>query len=139
MKNNYTNKSNEANKIIQKYYLNEELLEVQKVPEENILQMPKYYDKLKDLFKSANENFDETKEKIVSNKIADKIGKELEDVESNLQKLWNFKNNSDYFTYWNTLPGCRCSKEDNKESYGVYRIINCECPYHKHLCTKEGL
>ena len=124
---NYTD---EVKKIIQKYDLNEELLETQQVQEDNILQMPKYYDDLKTLFNEANEK--------VTDEVADKIGKELEYIESKLQKLWNFKSNTDYFTYWNKLQGCKCPKQDNKESYGNCRIINCECPYHKHLCTREG-
>jgi len=131
--------SKKANEIIEKYGLNRLLLEGNLVPEENILQMPKYYDKIKDLFDWADLIFEEKENNIKKFESGAKfIGIELDKCEKELQKLWKFEPNEAYYRYWIELPGCKCPKIDNKENYGINRIINCSCPYHKHLCKERS-
>jgi len=130
--------SEETRKLVDELKLNVKLLAINKVPEENIPLMKKEYDKLKELFSDAAE-LEESNEmgeisSFIYKKLAQSIGRELEQVENRLQKLWNFEENSNYYTYWDLLPGCKCPKEDNKESYGYSRVINCGCPYHNFLC-----
>ena len=130
--------SEETRKLVDEMKLNVKLLAKNEVPEENIFLMKKEYDKLKELFSDAAE-LEESNEmgeisSFIYKKLAQSIGRELEQVENRLQKLWNFEENSDFYTYWNLLPGCECPKDDNKERYGYGRIINCECPYHSFLC-----
>ena len=130
--------SEQTRKLVNEMKLNINLLVKNNVPEENISKMKKEYDKLKELFNNANYLYELNENGEISSykfkEDAIKIGKDLEEIENTLQKLWNFEENSDYYTYWNLLPGCECPKEDNKERYGYGRIINCECPYHSFLC-----
>jgi len=125
--------SKEVIKIIEKYDLNRLILETNLVPEENILQMPKYYDKIKNLFEQAYKIY-EKYSKQIPEKEAIEIAKQLDECEKELQKLWKFEPNEAYYRHWIKLPGCTCPKIDNKENYGIKRIIDCSCPYHKYLC-----
>jgi len=132
--------SKEAMEIIKKHSLNTDLLIKNNVPEENIFKMDVYYKRLDELFGWAetileiySKNSKEFKEE------AEFIGKEVEQIERKLQKLWNFEENDAYFTYWNKLPICECPVLDNKENYGHKRIINCECPAHSFLCKEKSL
>ena len=126
----------EIQQLINELKLNTELLENNKVPEENIKIMKNQYKKLKQLFDNANYLYETTKLNGWSETkkgIAKDIGKQLEEIEMKLQKLWNFPQDDNFYTYWNLLPGCECPQLDNKERYGNGRIINCECPYHNFL------
>lgn len=58
------------------------------------------------------------------------IGKFLPEIELELQKLWGFEQNLDYYKFWN-VPYCSCAKMDNDDAYpsGHY-YVNLECPVH---------
>jgi len=126
--------TDEARKIINELHLNIRLLQENQVPNENILQMPKYYKKLKNLFNEAHKLYNEYSGQIPKDET--EIGKQVDEVESKLQELWNFEKNEAYYRYWIELPGCTCPKMDNEDMYVVHRIINCSCPYHNYLCKK---
>ena len=51
--------------------------------------------------------------------------------EYNLQRLWGFPENSNFFREWE-IPGCTCPKMDNEDRYphGPY-YFNGHCPIHK--------
>jgi len=131
--------SEETRQIVNELQLNVKLLTKNNVPENNIKKMKEKYKELKKLFDNANylyetvelNGWNETRKRIAKD-----IGQKLEKLEENLQELWCFEKDSNYYTYWNLLPGCECPKEDNKERYGYGRIINCNCPYHSFLCKE---
>jgi len=133
--------SEKTRQIVDELKLNPKLLAENDVPEKNIKKMKKQYKKLKQLFDNANylyetarlNGWSETKKRIAKD-----IGKQLEEIEMKLQKLWNFPQDDNFYTYWNLLPGCKCPQLDNKERYGNSRIINCECPYHNFLIECKG-
>ena len=70
------------------------------------------------------------------NHLAREIVKLLYDIEAELQRLWKFEVNVDYYKFWN-VPGCRCSVLDNEDAYpSGYYTINLDCPLHgeeKHM------
>lgn len=57
--------------------------------------------------------------------VARAIAKALPEIELELQKLWKFEQNVDYYKFWN-VPGCSCSKLDSDDNfpYGPYYINN---------------
>lgn len=58
------------------------------------------------------------------------IGKFLPEIELELQKLWGFEQNLNYYRFWN-VPHCSCAKMDNDDSYPSGRYyVNLECPVH---------
>lgn len=58
------------------------------------------------------------------------IGKFLPEIELELQKLWGFEENLNYYKFWN-VPFCSCSKMDNEDVFPSGRYyINLECPVH---------
>jgi len=120
--------------IIRNRKLNKELLVKNNITEENILKMEYYHTKIDKLFdlsyRLEKTNLSEKQYK----KEAKMIGKELEKTEKQLQKLWGFEYNPNYFNYWNSLTGCKCPIFDNYENKGIRRIINCKCAYHNFLC-----
>lgn len=70
------------------------------------------------------------------NYLAREIVKVLYDIEAELQRLWKFEVNVDYYKFWN-VPKCRCSKLDSDDNYphGPYYISG-DCPLHgeeKHM------
>lgn len=105
-----------------KYLLNENLLEKQKVTEDNI-------EKIRLLHIQKLELFDKMNEESDSIKLRD-FAKEFEGIEFKLQALWNFPINKNYHE-WYTVPKCSCPKMDNKEYRGTeFRIYNQECLIH---------
>ena len=70
------------------------------------------------------------------NSLASEIVKLLYDIEAELQRLWKFPVNPDYYKFWN-VPGCECAKIDNEDAYPTgYYSINLNCPLHgeeKHM------
>jgi len=126
--------------VIDELKLNPTLIVENDVPEENILMMKSKYIELKEIFNKAHSLYDEVEKNGWNDEFideAEKIGKELEQLEETLQHLWNFPKDPNYYRYWNLLPGCECPKLDNQERYGFGRIINCDCPYHKHLIEEN--
>ena len=128
--------SKEAIEIIRKHNLNIDLLIKNKVTEENILKMDDLYKRLNDMFNLAEEILKYPKNSKEFKTQAEFIGKEVDKIESELQKLWNFEHNEAFYTYWNKLPICECPILDNVENYGYRRIINCSCPAHSFLCKQ---
>lgn len=58
------------------------------------------------------------------------IGKFLPEIELELQKLWGFEENLNYYKFWN-VPFCNCAKMDCEDAYPSGRYyINLECPVH---------
>lgn len=64
------------------------------------------------------------------NHLAREIVKLLYDIEAELQRLWKFEVNVDYYKFWN-VPKCCCAKLDSDDNYpiGPYYISD-ECPLH---------
>lgn len=62
--------------------------------------------------------------------VARAIAKALPEIELELQKLWKFKQNTNYYKFWN-VPGCQCAFLDNEDAFpsGHY-VINLSCPIH---------
>lgn len=58
------------------------------------------------------------------------IGKFLPEIELELQKLWGFEQNLNYYKFWE-VPECTCSKLDSDDNfpYGPY-YINDGCDIH---------
>lgn len=54
----------------------------------------------------------------------------LETIETELQALWGFEQNINYYKFWD-VPACVCSKLDNNDNYphGHYYVNN-RCPVH---------
>ena len=71
------------------------------------------------------------------NPLAREIVKLLYDIEAELQRLWKFPINVDYYKFWN-VPGCVCAgKIDNEDAYPTgYYVVSGNCPLHgeeKHM------
>jgi len=70
------------------------------------------------------------------NSLAREIVKLLYDIEAELQRLWKFPVNPNYYKFWN-VPACVCAKMDNEDAYPTgYYSINLNCPLHgeeKHM------
>lgn len=57
-------------------------------------------------------------------------GRELRNVEYDLQRAWGFPQTAKYHRFWEA-PRCTCPKMDNEEHYGTaYAIIDKACPVH---------
>ena len=54
----------------------------------------------------------------------------LETIETELQALWGFEQNINYYKFWD-VPACACPSMDNNDKYpyGNY-VINLSCPVH---------
>lgn len=62
--------------------------------------------------------------------VARAIAKALPEIELELQKLWKFEQNINYYKFWN-VPGCRCSRLDNEDAFpSGYYVRNLSCPVH---------
>ena len=125
------------NEIIEKRFLNKKALEKFGVSDKNILKMDYYYERLDSLFNEAKILDKNLKDSNIYKKEAKRIGKELDNVEKKLQKLWNFEYDESKLRYWYLLPGCKCPRLDNLDRLKPGRIINCDCPYHSFLCKKS--
>lgn len=57
--------------------------------------------------------------------VARAIAKALPEIELELQKLWKFKQDINYYKFW-YVPGCSCCKLDSDDNfpYGPYYINN---------------
>lgn len=57
--------------------------------------------------------------------VARAIAKALPEIELELQKLWKFEQNINYYKFW-YVPGCSCSKLDSDDNFphGPYYISN---------------
>jgi hypothetical protein len=54
----------------------------------------------------------------------------IETIEFQLQKYWGFPQDSNFHSWWNLVPQCTCPMLDNKDAWGVHKIINGNCPIH---------
>ena len=62
--------------------------------------------------------------------VARAIAKALPEIELELQKLWKFEQNIDYYKFW-TVPHCECSRLDNEDAFpSGYYVRNLSCPVH---------
>lgn len=102
--------------------LNQELVERQDVSIESQNRLCELYETLDDIIGQANEQEDMIEVK--------KLLEQIEDIEFELQELWNFKKDSNYHKYWMYIDHCKCPTIDNLERLGYGRIINHNCPIH---------
>lgn len=62
--------------------------------------------------------------------VARAIAKALPEIELELQKLWKFEQNINYYKFW-YVPRCSCCKLDNDDAFpSGYYVINLSCPIH---------
>ena len=62
--------------------------------------------------------------------VARAIAKALPEIELELQKLWKFEQNINYYKFWN-VPGCHCCVMDNEDAFpSGYYVRNLSCPVH---------
>ncbi len=55
----------------------------------------------------------------------------VEQLEFHLQRLWHFKEDKNYHSWWFKVPHCRCPKLDNADPmYFGHRIFVEGCPIH---------
>lgn len=73
---------------------------------------------------------DEDYEAIIANYV-----KCIEEMEFALQFWWNIPREANYHTHWLKSKHCSCPRLDNTDPvyFGGGKIINCDCPVHKHL------
>lgn len=66
------------------------------------------------------------------------LGKFLGDIESQLQELWKFDINPNFYKYW-YVPTCRCPKMDNNDNFPHgYYITQNDCPLHGVEAENNG-
>lgn len=62
--------------------------------------------------------------------VARAIAKALPEIELELQKLWKFEQNINYYKFWH-VSGCQCPKWDNDDAFpSGYYVRNLSCPVH---------
>ena len=62
--------------------------------------------------------------------VARAIAKALPEIELELQKLWKFEQNINYYKFW-YVPHCKCSCLDNEDAFpSGYYVRNLSCPVH---------
>lgn len=105
---------------------NQDLIKRQGLVEEDIKELDKTYETLKNLFLQAQEATD-SKQLAV-------IAMQVEQVEFELQRIWKFEQNDAMHTYWCQIPHCECPIMDNRDLFGTgKRIYSASCPVHLHL------
>lgn len=58
----------------------------------------------------------------------------VESIEYNMQRVWKFKQDRNFHSWWYKTPGCNCPKLDNEDYVGTpYRVFNKECVIHGKL------
>lgn len=62
-------------------------------------------------------------------KLLKSLGKDLTEIEFELQRLWKFKKDINYHRFWE-YPKCACPELDNIDAYPFRRFINLTCPLH---------
>jgi len=112
--------------------LNQDLIKQQNISKKQQQRLMKLYKELEEFFAYVRDlTEDEAK------KLGYALTITLKDIEFQLQENWNFEQNALYHTWWDKIPKCSCPKLDNKERFGVEKIINCGCIIHSHLCKGE--
>lgn len=54
----------------------------------------------------------------------------LEQIELELQLLWGFEQNLNYYRFWE-VPECTCAKLDNNDAFPTgHYSVNSNCPLH---------
>jgi len=105
--------------------LNQKLLKKNKVTEAQEEKLYKLYEELDNIFKQDKTLDASNKEQ------AKTLVLELENLEFELQKNWNFPQSVNFHTYWSKLSNCSCPKLDNQERIGTgQRITVGDCIYH---------
>lgn len=60
-----------------------------------------------------------------------RIGAIVQKIEFKLQRLWGFKQDPNFHSWFFRIPGCTCPKMDNQERIGTgYFIRTLDCPFH---------
>ena len=75
-----------------------------------------------------------------SDELVSDIGSFLFKIEEELQRLWGFPVDSNYYMFWN-VPGCQCPKMDNYDAYpeGYYvRNLGCQVHWKKFMEEKNA-
>ena len=107
--------------------LNERLAKEQNISDKQRKKLAKLYNRMSELlYKASKEKYIELEGKSYSDK--------MKKLEFKLQKNWNFPQDELKHTWWNRFKGCTCPIIDNIERFGYEKIINCDCPLHRHLC-----
>ena len=119
-------------------WYNEELATKQNCSDEQKARLDELYEELHRLFASAMKEEDKSKMSAYSPII--------ERIEYDLQKNWNFPQNSSFHRYWCLVPGCTCPKMDNQDRFGTrFRVYDADCPVHtlnqfrNHMVHSNGL
>lgn len=61
----------------------------------------------------------------------EKVIERVEEIEFELQDLWEFGKDRNYHKYWYRLNGCTCPKMDNEDRFGTdLRSHAPDCPWH---------
>lgn len=104
--------------------LNEKLLEKQGVSAEATSELLKVYERLDEVLTSSYQTGDIPTLK--------KIAEEIEQIEFELQRLWNFPQDANYHSYWFRINRCTCPRHDNVDPmfFGGGKIIMGNCPIH---------
>ncbi len=59
------------------------------------------------------------------------LGKDLTEIEFELQRLWKFKEDINFHRFWEA-PKCFCPTMDNEDGYPYLSYRNHICPLHGH-------
>ena len=107
---------------------NKELLEKQKVTNDQRNNLISLYARLRKEFDIAQELLDKD-ELDASN--ANIIKEEIQSIEYQMQDNWNFNRDKFKHKYWYRVPGCTCPKLDNEDRWGtIYQVTSKDCPFH---------
>lgn len=107
------------------HILDEDLIESQKVTEDQFQQMIPIYQEIDNiLLEMGNLSVRFSSDRL------NELYQDWLSLQFKLQKLWNFPENANYFRDYD-LPHCTCPKFDNDERLGTpYRIISSDCVYY---------
>jgi len=108
--------------------LNEGLAAKQNITQAQRDELGNLYNYMDELVKQANAEKKMTPEK------GKDYAERMKTLEFSLQKNWNFEQSALHHTWWNQFDACICPDWDNRDRFGVEKIITCDCPMHGHLC-----
>jgi hypothetical protein len=104
------------------------LLNRQDVTKEQLTNLKSLHAELYNLFESIKDKDELTKEEALAY-----IG-DIEDIEFEMQKNWNFDHDRNMHSNWYRDPNCSCAKLDNQDYLGTeLRSYSGGCKIHKHL------
>lgn len=109
-------------------YLNEDLIERQKVSPESVERLYELHEMKDELFQEAR-LLEQDSPDFKANLRA--LAKALQEIEFNMQHQWGFEVNADCHTHWYQMPHCKCPQLDNYERVGSGSFVhNMSCPVH---------